>query len=263
MPKEKKGMQRKASGRALVGRCFDPNTPIMDYETDTPKCGAHCRTTGKPCTAYAMENGRCRMHGGNNNASTNPAKHNGTTRAAPIQYGIYADVGLLDDEYTVYPGVVQKLGTLDEELHMARIKLRRVYKAQAHWERVRDDMARVIDDPDSYLTMAKDHGVLELDELETKAGTAYVPSGVKGVPGELEDVATTRMKRKIHDYAAEILKFSNMIRNLETARVELLAGGTGGEDYVRQLSEDLRDFDSNATGSNPGGAAWGAGNYDD
>jgi hypothetical protein len=27
-------------------------------------CGAHCRTTGKPCKAPAMANGRCRMHGG-------------------------------------------------------------------------------------------------------------------------------------------------------------------------------------------------------
>lgn len=29
-----------------------------------PHCGAHCRTTGEPCKAPAMANGRCRMHGG-------------------------------------------------------------------------------------------------------------------------------------------------------------------------------------------------------
>lgn len=27
-------------------------------------CGAHCRTTGKPCKNRPMANGRCRMHGG-------------------------------------------------------------------------------------------------------------------------------------------------------------------------------------------------------
>ncbi len=27
-------------------------------------CGAHCRTTGKPCKNHQMPNGRCRMHGG-------------------------------------------------------------------------------------------------------------------------------------------------------------------------------------------------------
>lgn len=28
------------------------------------KCEAHARTTGKPCQAPAMENGRCKLHGG-------------------------------------------------------------------------------------------------------------------------------------------------------------------------------------------------------
>ena len=28
------------------------------------RCGAHARTTGQPCKSPAMENGRCRMHGG-------------------------------------------------------------------------------------------------------------------------------------------------------------------------------------------------------
>jgi len=27
-------------------------------------CGAHARTTGKPCRQPAMTNGRCRIHGG-------------------------------------------------------------------------------------------------------------------------------------------------------------------------------------------------------
>lgn len=29
-----------------------------------PICGAFARTTGRPCRAPAMANGRCRMHGG-------------------------------------------------------------------------------------------------------------------------------------------------------------------------------------------------------
>lgn len=35
------------------------------------RCGAHARTTGSPCASPAMENGRCRMHGGK---ATGPAK---------------------------------------------------------------------------------------------------------------------------------------------------------------------------------------------
>ena len=29
-----------------------------------PRCGAKCRTTGAPCGNLALENGRCRLHGG-------------------------------------------------------------------------------------------------------------------------------------------------------------------------------------------------------
>ena len=35
----------------------------MQSAHDAPRCGAYARTTGKPCAAPAMKNGRCRMHG--------------------------------------------------------------------------------------------------------------------------------------------------------------------------------------------------------
>jgi len=204
------------------------------------------------------------MHGGTN--TERKERHDGKTvgeAAIAVTVGIYADVGLHDDEYPIYDGIVQKLGTLDEELHMARIKLRRCYKAQLHWEEVRDDLAGVMDNPDAYMQMAVDHNILELDEITTQDGKAYVPSGEKGVPGEIEDVASVRMKRKIKDYASEIRSYSNLIRTLEATRVELLASGTGGDDYVRQLSEDLRDFEAGAQATMPGGTNFGAGNYDE
>ena len=31
---------------------------------DAPRCGAHARSTGEPCRAKALPNGRCRNHGG-------------------------------------------------------------------------------------------------------------------------------------------------------------------------------------------------------
>ena len=45
-----------------------------------PKCGAHCRTTGKPCLGYAMKNGRCRMHGGK--STGRPIIHGRDTKKA-------------------------------------------------------------------------------------------------------------------------------------------------------------------------------------
>lgn len=29
-----------------------------------PRCGAHAKSTGKPCRCPAMANGRCKLHGG-------------------------------------------------------------------------------------------------------------------------------------------------------------------------------------------------------
>lgn len=43
-----------------------------------PRCGAFARSTGKPCEAKALENGRCRNHGG---LSTGPRTVEGRARA--------------------------------------------------------------------------------------------------------------------------------------------------------------------------------------
>lgn len=47
------------------------------------RCGAYARTTGKPCRAPAMVNGRCRMHGGK--STGRPIIHGRSTRAARQQ----------------------------------------------------------------------------------------------------------------------------------------------------------------------------------
>jgi hypothetical protein len=42
-------------------------------------CGAYARSTGKPCQAGALRNGRCRMHGG---LSTGPKTYKGRRAVA-------------------------------------------------------------------------------------------------------------------------------------------------------------------------------------
>ncbi len=42
-------------------------------------CGAHARTTGQPCQAKALTNGRCRLHGGK---ATGPKTAEGRARMA-------------------------------------------------------------------------------------------------------------------------------------------------------------------------------------
>ncbi len=43
-------------------------------------CGAHARSTGKPCRRFAMANGRCDMHGGKSTGAKNPNR--------PIKHGM-------------------------------------------------------------------------------------------------------------------------------------------------------------------------------
>lgn len=50
--------------------CLDPNAPIDFTNREAfsvryhPRCCAKARSTGEPCKAKAMENGKCRNHGG-------------------------------------------------------------------------------------------------------------------------------------------------------------------------------------------------------
>jgi hypothetical protein len=36
------------------------------------QCGAHARTTGAPCKAKALPNGRCKLHGGHSTGPKSP-----------------------------------------------------------------------------------------------------------------------------------------------------------------------------------------------
>jgi hypothetical protein len=59
------------------------------------KCGAHARSSGRPCQAAAMRNGRCRFHGGKSTGPRTPEglarsrranwKHGGRSRAVVEQ----------------------------------------------------------------------------------------------------------------------------------------------------------------------------------
>ena len=51
---------------------------VIPSKKSRKKCGAHARTTGKPCQAKALANGRCKLHGG---LSTGPKTDEGKERA--------------------------------------------------------------------------------------------------------------------------------------------------------------------------------------
>lgn len=224
--------------RELVGRLKRrPPKPKRKAPAGKKICGAQTRSkTPCQCT-FLCANGRCRMHGGTNRGNPKPNKE--SVRKSRTQYGIYADVGLLDDEYPVYEGIQGKIGTLDEELHMARVKLRRAYKAQHDLENAKDELAAAADDKEKFIRVAISHKLLSIDTLEDK--TDSMAMGNKD-DRYLEDIAKSSMIRRIRDYSDDIHRFTRLIKKLEQARKELLETEDWGDDFIRKLAEDLRLF---------------------
>ncbi len=57
------------------------NEPLAAQQA--PRCGAKGKRTGKPCRQPAMENGRCRLHGG---LSTGPKTPEGLERSRKARW---------------------------------------------------------------------------------------------------------------------------------------------------------------------------------
>lgn len=83
-------------------------------------CGAKTRS-GQPCQNRAMENGRCRMHGGKNK----PAPKGNQYAAKP---GSLYSQFLTDDENAIAASL--EFGQVDEELRLTRIRLMRALQRE-------------------------------------------------------------------------------------------------------------------------------------
>lgn len=82
-------------------------------------CGAKTRS-GEPCKTPAMDNGRCRMHGGKAGQT-----HAGNQHAT--KHGIYGRV-LTDEERELWDQV--ELGKVDDELRLCKLRLMRALRAE-------------------------------------------------------------------------------------------------------------------------------------
>jgi hypothetical protein len=71
-------LTRDERGR-LATRLAIPKTWRGSSWREETRCGARARSTGKPCQAKALKNGRCRNHGG---MSTGPRTEAGKARCA-------------------------------------------------------------------------------------------------------------------------------------------------------------------------------------
>lgn len=63
-----------------------PSKPLFDFKT-LPRCGAHARSTGKPCQrAGSLRNGRCKLHGGRSTGAKT-SKGRRKARNAGLKHG--------------------------------------------------------------------------------------------------------------------------------------------------------------------------------
>lgn len=156
-------------------------------------CGAKTRS-GAPCQNRAMENGRCRMHGGKN---TGAPKEN--TNA--VKHGFYSDA-LLPEERQLYERA--EVGNLDDEIRLARVKLHRFVRLSGSLE-----LQEMID------------GALE---VARKTGMAFDQATESMQPFDKQEI-----KAAAPNYAELIIKQLDIIRKLELARLDINKAG-GGDD---------------------------------
>lgn len=142
-------------------------------------CGAKTRS-GQSCQAQAMPNGRCRMHGGKA-AET----HKGNQNAR--KHGIYSDT-LTADEQGLWDEI--NVGSLDDDIRIAKLQLRRALIAQAKAE-------------------AGDG--LDLDAVIENSGA-----------GEEGGYANTSTQRRRRGYEDIINRLLGRIGDLEAKRAEMM-----------------------------------------
>lgn len=151
----------------------------------------------------------CRVHGCN---CANPGGAPAGNKNA-VKHGIYA-VGLREDELAIWHEI--PLGTLDDEIRLCRLQLRRALIAQAAAEREGADEA----------------AALELGSVSHQKGlTAKGPV----------DVVTTARTRP--DLRAEVYRLTGRIGELEAKRAAMPRSGESPADAARRIRDALFQMD--------------------
>lgn len=94
-------------------------------------CGAKNRA-GNPCKRIAMANGRCPLHGGKSTGPKDPHVSIGTSNPS-YTHGIYTKFFHDEEKSLIDEGAV-RLGQVDDELRVMRIRLKRALEAKELWE---------------------------------------------------------------------------------------------------------------------------------
>lgn len=177
-----------------------------------PRCAARSKQSGEQCKNRPSPGKRvCRFHGG-----WSPGGPKGNKKA--VRHGIYAR-GVRSDEIPLWH--TMELGTVDDEIKLLKLQLRRCLIAQRAGEDAPTDAA--------LLEITR---IVDRTETRLSAGGA----GQRAVPVESRTRETTRTRP---DYRHLILRLTGLISRLEGLRQRLLQKPVGSTEPV--TLDDARD----------------------
>lgn len=170
------------------------------------KCGAKRR--GKPdkppCQDIAMANGRCRRHGGKSTGPKDPAKMTGALNGQ-YSHGVYTKFFRPDEKVLIDENAF-KIGQVDDELTVVRVRLKRALEAKELWE-------------------AERRGDVEGSSEETSLVLVETEDGEKPFGKDADLMTYEAKKRKLPPFDDIIDRCLQRIESLEKTRLELLDGG--------------------------------------
>lgn len=209
----------------------------------TRKCKGTTKK-GTPCQRTAFPNGYCAWHGGKKKKPTSsrdriPARSLKKPTWAASR-GLYCD-GLFPEEQALHESL--EIGTLEQEIKLIKVQLRRAVAAQLLWCREQESVNELLDeDPDLIKLPAELRKHLEVELYERKLGV--------GADGQEMD--TKKLIRRKRNYMDEIRQLCKLIAGLESAH-KLIAGETSltSQETVDVLAVKLREFEQGSAGCMP------------
>ncbi len=179
------------------------------------RCHAKTRSGGR-CKNRAMENGRCRMHGG----KTPKGQMNN------LRHGVYAEA-LTESEKEAWERI--PIGSIDDEIRLAKLQLKRAFKAQMDavgikQERVEKLLGRIEKEP-SDLRVSEIRAELDDNGQINRSATKRRPDYwilIDRLLGRVGKLESTRAGLKLKEIESLLNELREMV---EDVRVSVPAGG--------------------------------------
>lgn len=207
------------------------------------RCEAISKSTGKPCRRWAMRNGRCSLHGGKEGANAVAASRAAQARARHPWLngrGLFCE-GVFPDEVDLYESV--GVGTLEEEIRLLKVQLRRAVAAQLRWTMSLEELNKHLDEMENLKTTPE--ALLQHIEPDT-----FERKETESRTGEITE--ERKLVRRRRNYQQEIAFLVKTIADLEVKHADLTRRSQlGSPEMVNVLAFKLREFEEASAATMP------------